>query len=127
MDKGNERKNGAIGGGPLLMAAVSLCLAMLAMLGAYQASAHEKLSAGCAAEAAAWYGACLEADRELAALRADAPDGTVLWFSEEYPISDTQALQVGYSVLPDGSYEIERWQSVPAGEWEEVEFIEGIN
>lgn len=121
-DSDNGRRGGAGGGTLLLCAVCALCLAVLAMLAMASARAHKAASDACLAETAGYYGACLEADRSLAAWRMSG-EGAV--FEALFRISDAQDLQVRAERVP-GGVEIITWAPVPSGGWAADEYIEVI-
>ena len=72
-----ERASGMPPGGAALMCAMAaLCLSGLSLLSLNTAAAAKRLSDACVRNVQGYYGACLEADREIASHRSEGTVGT---------------------------------------------------
>lgn len=126
----------AVGAVSLLVVFAVLCLTVFALLSLTTVQADMRLADASVQAVAGYYAADCRAQELLArVLSGEEPEGVeitgsgTLTVKYAVPISDTQELRV--SVLLTGrdgqggwNYTIERWQAVPAGEWEPDESIE---
>ncbi len=110
-----------VGGTSLLVIFAVLCLTIFALLSLSTTQAGARLSKQSAEAVSAYYAADTQAEMILAQLRED---GQPAVYSYICPISDTQELQVGVELLPDGNYRILRWQSVSTAQWQADESID---
>jgi len=123
----NRKKSSAgfgTGSTSILLIFVLLCLVIFASLSLVSANSDQKLSQKLAARTQAYYAACNEAERALAALDAALQNGCTVENTEEYyGIDDTQSLHVKLRSAGT-SYVIEAWEVVRTAEWEPEE---GLN
>lgn len=104
---------GFSGGAVILCALAALCVVVLNLMAATRAEASMRLARAAADETAGYYGACLEANRDIADLRASGKD----WALEKtYRISDAQELTVRAGAS-GGAVTVYEWRSVPSGTW----------
>lgn len=110
-----------VGGSSLVVIFAVLCLTVFALLGLSTVQADRRLSDASAQAVSDYYAADLLAEQTLACLRnGEMPehvsvDGDFYWY--EYPISDTQTLQV--ELLRSGEdWLILSWKAVSATQWE---------
>ena len=110
-----------VGGSSLVVIFAVLCLTVFALLGLSTVQADRRLSDASAQAVSDYYAADLLAEQTLARLRnGEMPepvsiDGDFYWY--EYPISDTQTLQV--ELLRSGEdWMILSWKAVSVGQWE---------
>ena len=121
------RRSGSVSGAvSLVMIFCVLCLAVFAVLTLATAVREKTLSDLSAESTASYYEADTEATRTVASLlRGESPaavrfeqsdDGRVASFAVE--LGEKQKLDVKVLLRTDGSYEILRWATVYAAEWE---------
>ena len=133
------RRGGSVSGAAsLVMIFCVLCLAVFATLTYVTADRERQLAELTAQRAADYYAADAEASRIVAALaRGEAPDADVeitetldFWNDAgslvefRVPAGGEQELYVRVRLYPDGSYDILRWDTVFAGEWETNDTID---
>ena len=129
------RRGGSVSGAvSLVMIFCVLCLAVFATLTYVSADRERQLSELAAQRAAEYYAADAEATRIVAALargeRPDAdydptdvyPDSPFVAF--RVPAGGEQELSVRVRLHPDGTYDILRWETVYAGDWETNDTID---
>ena len=121
MDKRRRFSVPAVGGSALLTMFAVLCLAVFALLTLSTALSGERLSDKSLEATKSYYAACVEAETIVARLRSgEMPDSV----SEKDGVYSFRCAAGTASVLEvelrhtDGGWEILRWQSVPAGDWE---------
>ena len=129
------RRGGSVSGAAsLVMIFCVLCLVVFATLTYVTANRERQLAELTAQSAAEYYAADAEATRIVAALaRGERPDADYD-FTDVYPDSPfvafripaggEQELYVRVRLYPDGSYDILRWDTVFAGEWETNDTID---
>lgn len=107
-----------IGTSSLLVVFLVLCLVIFAVLTLTSAQSDYRFAKRLAERRTAYYQACNQAEKTIAALDAD---GTLQGLSEDYhlevPISDRQVLSV--TLRPDGAdgFVIGTWETVNTAEW----------
>ena len=133
------RRGGSVSGAvSLVMIFCVLCLAVFATLTYATADRERQLSELTEQRAAEYYAADAEATRIVAALsRGEAPDADIeitetldLWddgsrmIEFRVPAGGEQELCVCVRLHPDGTYDILRWETGYAGEWETNDTID---
>ena len=99
-----------------------LCLVVFALLSLSTALSGARLSEKSAESTAAYYAADTQAERVHALLRSgEIPDGLsgengIYYY--DCPIGSSSRLSLELRQQKDGSWEVLRWQSVPAENWE---------
>ena len=126
MKKKQRSQPSVVGGSSLLVIFSVLCVAIFALMSLSSATGDTNLNDRSLETVAGYYAADTQAEELLARLRqGEVPEGVTEAdgvYSYTCPITDTQELRVEVRVSGT-EYEILRWQSASAVEWELDEHV----